>query len=139
MMKKQTRTEARAEAFKLIFQAETNSDDMEFLIEHMLNESPATAANIDYIRQVVFGVIEKKEELEDDITQNLTTGWRIGRIPKVALCVMKLAIFEIKYVEDVPEKVAVNEAVELEKAYDDPDHSAFVNGILGGFLKKRKA
>ena len=136
-MKKQSRTEARAEAFKLIFQAETNSDDMEFLIGHMLDEHPEAAGNIDYIRKCALGVLEKKDELEADISDNLTSGWKLARISKVALCVLKLAIFEIKYIDDVPERVAVNEAVELEKAYDDPDNSAFVNGVLGGFLKKR--
>ena len=136
-MKKQSRTEARAEAFKLIFQAETNNDDIEFLIQHMLTEKPESFNNIEYIRAVVYGVTEKKDELENDITDNLMSGWRLERIPKVALCVLKLAMYEIKYVEDVPEKVAVNEAVELDKKYDDPDHSAFVNGVLGGFLKKR--
>jgi len=136
-MKKQKRTHARTEAFKLIFQAETNSDDMEFLFEQMLETCPVAIDNIDYIKACVLGVIEKKEELENDISQNLTSGWKIERIPKVALCVLKLAIFEIKYVEDVPERVAVNEAVELEKKYDEPDHSSFVNGVLGGFLRSR--
>ena len=133
-MKKQTRTQARTEAFKLIFQAETNSDDMDFLIEHMINEHPESKTNIEYIKKVVFGVIEKKEELKADIAGNLTSGWTVERISKVSLCVMKLAMFEIKYVDDVPERVAINEAVELEKKYDDPDRSAFVNGVLGMFL-----
>ncbi len=136
-MKKQSRTQARTEAFKLIFQAETNSDDMDFLISHMLTEVPEAIDNIDYIKNCVYGVIEKKEELEADVAENLSAGWKIERIPKVALCVMKLAIYEIKYVKDVPEKVAINEAVELEKKYDEPDHSTFVNGVLGGFLRKR--
>ncbi len=135
-MKRQTRTQARTEAFKLIFQLETNNDDMEFLIGHMLDEAPESVDNMPYIRQVVYGVDEKKDELEEDISANLGDGWKISRIPKVALCVMKLAIYEIKYVDDVPEKVAVNEAVELEKKYDDPECSAFVNGVLGGFLRK---
>lgn len=135
-MKKQTRTEARKEAFKLIFQAETNNDDIEFLISHMLDEHPEAISNLDYIKGVLFGVLDKKEELEADISDNLSSGWKLERISKVALCVMKLAIYEIKYVEDVPHKVAINEAVELEKRYDDPDNSAFVNGVLGGFLKK---
>lgn len=137
-MRKQTRTQARTEAFKLIFQLETNNDDIEFLIQHMLDEVPESIDNMPYIRQTVYGVTEKKEELEADISANLAEGWKIERIPKVALCVMKLAIFEIKYVDDVPEKVAVNEAVELEKKYDDPECSAFVNGVLGGFLKSRQ-
>lgn len=135
-MKKQTRREAREEAFKLIFQAETNNDDMEFLIEHMLDETPESVDNMPYIRQTVYGVADKKEELEADVSANLSDGWDIGRIPKVALCVMKLAIYEIKYVDDVPEKVAVNEAIEIEKKYDTPECSAFVNGVLGGFLRK---
>lgn len=136
-MKKQSRSEARCEAFKLIFQAETNSDDMEFLIQHMLEEHPETYSNIEYIRKCALGVIEKKEELEADISENISSSWSLSRISKVSLCVLKLALYEIKYVEDVPEKVAVNEAVELEKTYDEPDNSAFVNGVLGGFLKKR--
>lgn len=137
-MRKQTRTQARTEAFKLIFQLETNNDDIEFLIQHMLDEVPESIDNMPYIRQTVYGVTEKKEELEADISANLAESWTIERIPKVALCVMKLAVFEIKYVDDVPEKVAVNEAVELEKKYDDPECSAFVNGVLGGFLKSRQ-
>lgn len=137
-MKKQSRTQARAEAFKLIFQAETNNDDMEFLISHMLDETPESIDNMPYIRRAVFGVMEKKEELEADISKNISDNWKIERIPKVALCVLKLAIFEIKYIDDVPERVAVNEAVELEKKYDDPECSAFVNGVLGGFLKARE-
>lgn len=137
-MRKQTRTQARTEAFKLIFQLETNNDDIEFLIQHMLDEAPESIDNMPYIRQTVYGVTEKKEELEADISANLAESWTIERIPKVALCVMKLAVFEIKYVDDVPEKVAVNEAVELEKKYDDPECSAFVNGVLGGFLKSRQ-
>lgn len=137
-MKRQTRREARCEAFKLIFQAETNNDDVEFLIEHMLDEVPESVDNMPYIRQTVYGVAEKKEELEADISANLSPGWSIGRIPKVALCVMKLAIYEIKYVDDVPEKVAANEAVEIEKTYDDPECSSFVNGVLGGFLRNYK-
>ncbi len=135
-MKKQTRTQARTEAFKLIFQTQTNNDDVEFLIEETLKQKPESENNIEYIKKVVFGVLEKKEEIEALISENLSEKWSIQRISKVALCVLKLAIYEILYVDDVPEKVAVNEAVELDKKYDNPDNSAFVNGVLGGVLKK---
>ena len=135
-MKRQSRSRARNEAFKIIFQSETNNDDIEFLFEHMLEEHPESLNNINYIKGVVLGVIDRKEELEGYIEENLSKGWKVERISKVALCVLKLAMYEIKYVEDVPEKVAVNEAIELDKKYDDPDHSAFVNGVLGSFLKK---
>ncbi len=135
MGKKQTRSEARIEAFKLIFQTQVNDEDPQFLIDTMLEEHPESQKNINYIKTVVLGVIEKNEELLDDIKSNLVKGWKIERISRVALAVLKLAIFEIKYLEDVPHKVAINEAVEIEKSFDDPDNSAFVNGVLGGFCK----
>lgn len=139
MRKKQSRSEARAEAFKLVFQLETNHDDIEFLIQEMLANRPKSVDNIEYIRHVVYGVYEKKQELEADIQANLSQRWTLSRVSKVALAVLKVAIYEIKYVEDVPHKVAINEAIELEKKYDEPDNSAFVNGVLGGFCRRLKA
>ncbi len=135
MSKRQTRSEARIEAFKLIFQTEVNNDDIDFLFEHMLEELPKCADNIDYIKTSVLGVINKKEELDEEIKKNLTSGWKIERITKVSLAVLRLAIFEIKYIEDVPTNVAINEAIEIEKKFDNPDNSAFVNGVLAGFVK----
>lgn len=135
MGKRQTRSEARIEAFKLIFQTEVNNDDIDFLFEHMLEEFPKCADNIDYIKTAVLGVINKKEELDEEIKKNLTSGWKIERITKVSLAVLRLAIFEIKYIEDVPTNVAINEAIEIEKKFDNPDNSAFVNGVLAGFVK----
>ena len=135
MGKRQTRSEARIEAFKLIFQTEVNNDDIDFLFEHMLEELPGCADNIDYIKTAVLGVINKKDELDEEIRKNLTSGWKLERITKVSLAVLRLAIFEIKYIEDVPTNVAINEAVEIEKKFDNPDNSAFVNGVLAGFIK----
>lgn len=135
-MKKQSRNEARQEAFKLIFQTLTNRDDVEFLIEQMLINKPSSKQNIEYIRYVLEGVLEKEEELIKDISENLSGNWKIERLSKVSQAILKLAVYEIKYVEDVPARVAINEAVELDKKFDDPDNSAFINGVLGGFLKK---
>ena len=136
MSKRQTRREARTEAFKLIFQSELNSESPEFLIETMLEERPGSENNIDYIKTVYLGVLAKKDEIDEMIKNNLTFGWSLERISKVSLAVLRLAVFEILYVEDVPEKVAINEAIELDKKYDEPDNSAFVNGILGAIVKK---
>lgn len=136
MSKKQTRREARTEAFKLIFESELNNESPDYLIEVMLEERPGSESNIGYIKTVYFGVLEKKDELDSMIEENLTSGWRLERISKVALAVLRLAVFEILYVEDVPEKVAINEAIEIDKKYDEPDNSAFVNGILGAIVKK---
>ena len=135
-MRKQTRNEARQEAFKLIFQTLTNRDDIEFLIDEMLKNKPASSQNIDYIREVLFGVLEREEEIKREISENLSGNWKIERLSKVSQAVLKLAIYEIKYVDDVPTRVAINEAVELDKKFDDPDNSAFINGVLGGFCRK---
>lgn len=135
MRKKQTRSEARIEAFKLVFQLESNGDDVEFLIQQMLLHRPKSIDNISYIRRVVCGVQEKNEELEADIRAGISSARRLERVSKVALAALKVAIYEIKYVEDVPLRVAINEAVEIDKQFDDPDNSAFVNGVLGGFCR----
>lgn len=136
MKKKQTRSEARAEAFKLIFESEINSESPEYLIEAMLEDNPKSESNINYIKTVYLGVLAKKDEIDKMIEDNMTFGWKLERISKVALAVLRMAVFEILYVEDVPERVAINEAVEIDKKYDEPDNSAFVNGILGGIIKK---
>lgn len=132
---KQTRSEARIEAFKLIFQSQVNNEDPQFLLDTMLEEHPESERNINYIKTVFFGVIEKKDELAEDIKKHLGTNWTLERISRVSLAVLKLAVFEIKYLEDVPYKVAINEAVEIDKKFDDPDNSAFINGVLGAFVK----
>ena len=135
MGKRQTRSEARIEAFKLIFQLDVNNEEPDFLFEHMLEENPKSLDNVDYIKSAVLGVLSKKEEIDDDIKNNLTKGWKIERITKVSLAVLRLAIFEIKYIEDVPTNVAINEAIEIDKKFDNPDNSAFVNGVLAGVIK----
>lgn len=136
MSRKQSRSQARQEAFKLIFQTETNRDDVNFLIDQMLENKPESEQNLEYIKKVLFGVLEKEDELKRDILENLSSKWKIERISKVSLAVLKLAVYEIKYMEDIPVKVSINEAVELDKKFDEPDSSAFVNGVLGGFCKK---
>lgn len=136
MSKKQSRSEARQEAFKLIFQSQINRDDIEFLIAEMLENKPESRQNIEYIRTVFLGVLEKEEELKKDISDNLSGAWKIERISRVSFALLKLAIFEIKYMDDIPVKVSINEAVELDKKFDEPDNSSFINGVLGGFCKK---
>ena len=136
MERKQSRSEARKEAFKLVFQTEINRDDVDFLMAQMLENKPSSKQNIEYIKAVLLGVLEKEEELKKDISENLSGGWRIERISKVSLALLKLALYEIKYMEDIPVKVSINEAIELDKKFDEPDNSSFINGVLGGFCKK---
>ncbi len=136
MNKKQTRTEARTEAFKLIFQLSMHRENIEGLFDHLLDESPESLPNIAYIKGVVNGVMVHEDELEEIIKNNLSRGWKLERLSKPILCILKMAVYEMKYVDDVPMKVAVNEAVELVKVYDEPDKKTFVNGVLGGVFRQ---
>ena len=97
------------------------------------NERPSRA-QLGYIDLVVSGVANRTEELNAHIGQ-YSIGWDISRISRLTRAIMQLAIFEILYVEDVPTGVAVSEAVRLAKKYDGDDTGAFVNGILGSFVR----
>ena len=136
MSKKLSRSQARCEAFKIICQLNQHMDDVDFLLDNLMNELPASITSMPYIKNVVYGVMEKYDELTGIISENLADGWKVERISKVARAVLLLAIYEIKYVEDVPEKVAINEALELAKKFDMPDSSVFVNGVLAGVVNK---
>ena len=89
-----------------------------------------------YIDSVVTGVANREDELADVIRQ-FSIGWDISRISKLARCILRLAIYEILYVDDVPTGVAVAEAVRIAKKYDGDDTGAFINGILGSFVRSR--
>lgn len=135
MSKRISRSEARTEAFKLVFELNQHMDDIEFLFDNLLSEKPEAETAMPYIREVVTGVSQHYDELLELISENLSKGWTKERISKASRAILILAIYEIKYVEDVPSKVAINEAVELAKAFDEPQAPAFVNGVLAGVMK----
>lgn len=91
-------------------------------------------AQLAYIDTVVSGVANRQEDLDAQIS-TFSIGWDISRISRLTRSVLQLAIFEILYVDDVPAGVAVSEAVRLAKKYDGDDTGAFVNGILGSFVR----
>ena len=101
------------------------------------SERPSRA-QLRYIDSVVTGVANREEELDEQI-QKYAIGWDISRISKLARCILRLAIYEIRYLEDVPAGVAVSEAVRIAKKYNGDDTSAFVNGILGSFVRSLPA
>lgn len=135
-MRKLSRSQARCEAFKLIFELNQHTDDTDFLFDNLMNEVPQSISAMPYIKNVVLGVMDKYDELCGEISDNLAGGWRLERISKVSRAVLLLAVYEIKYVDDVPEKVAINEAVELAKKFDEPESASFVNGVLAGIVRK---
>jgi N utilization substance protein B len=77
------------------------------------------------------GVQEHLEEIDELIKSHLTAKWRIERISKVSLSIMRLAVYEMKFLDEIPSKVSINEAVELSKKFSGEDEYKFVNGVLG--------
>lgn len=90
---------------------------------------------LDYIRRLVLGVGEHGYELDEYISK-YAIGWKFQRIPRVATAIMRVAMFEILYMPEIPASAAINEAVELAKGYEDPKVVSFINGILGSFVRK---
>ena len=127
-----TRRQAREEAFILIFEKAFNDDTVENILE-VATETRDLTPN-EYIKTVFAGVYEKLSEIDDIISQS-SIGWSIKRISKTALCVLRLAIFEIKFMDEIPVAVSINEAVELCKKYATADDASFVTGILSTVAK----
>ena len=128
-----TRKQAREEAFILIFEKIFNDNSIEELFE-LAAEVRELKPN-DYICEVVGGVFNNIAEIDAIISEN-SIGWRIERISKTTLSILRLAIYEIKYIDSIPTSVSVNEAVELCKTYSTKEDAGFVNGILSSVLKK---
>ena len=85
-----------------------------------------------YIKGKCSAIFEKLDELDAAVNE-VSTGWKTSRMGKVDLSIIRLALYEIKYEEDIPLKVSINEAVELAKKYGTDDSPSFVNGILAKF------
>lgn len=126
------RTELRQHIFKMLFLIEFNEkDEMSEQIELYLdNLEDLSEKDREYIEKKYHSIVEKVEEIDELLNTN-TTGWKTARMNKVDLTILRLATYELKWDEDVPVGVAINEAVELAKKYSSEEGPAFVNGVLG--------
>lgn len=139
-----SRKSARENAFKIIYNCalmkEPPHDMCEYFEETCKEELWASdlmsKKDLEYMKAVVFGACENKNEINEKISP-LLKKWDISRLPKVSLALLQLAIYEIDNMEDVPSRVAVNEAVELAKQYGDDDTYKFINGVLAEYLKSK--
>jgi len=127
-----SRISARKNAFNLIFQyGFINAEEVESNKDIYFGENP----DIDdedkkYILATVDGTIENIEKIDGVISER-ARGWSIERMSKVDLAILRLAVYEILFSEDMPDSITINEAVELAKKYSSDEAPAFINGILG--------
>jgi len=135
MDKQKSRRDARIDAFKLIFMWE-NCDSIEFELDRLQSdEYKEHKKHMKYIRTAIGAFGEHKSEIDSVIAENLTTGWSMNRLSKMSLAILRLAVCEINYIEDIPTGVAINEAVELAKLFCDEGEPAFINGVLASVIK----
>lgn len=127
-----TRRELREQVFKVLFGVEFHdvSELPEQLAVYEQTEEPWDVADGAYITQKCSSIVGHLAEIDAAINE-VAEGWKTSRMGKVDLTLIRLAVYEMKYEEDMPVRVAINEAVELAKKYGTDDSPSFVNGILG--------
>ena len=132
------RSKVREETFKLLYSLEFYTDEIDTQINDYIEENSISEINdIKYIRETIKGIEKEKENIDKLISDNLAAKWTIERISKIDLSILRLAIYEIKNTE-TPYKVAINEAVELEKMYCEDNSKVFINGVLASIVNKKE-
>lgn len=133
------RKRSREIAMELLFSMEISKNSYEQTIESFIEnyEMDLKTIDLEYIKEVMKSVVDHKEEI-DEIIKNSLINWTIDRVSKVNLTIVRLAIAEMLYINDVPEVVAINEAIELTKKYSDDKSVSFVNGALDKAFKNIK-
>ena len=127
-----TRREAREELFKLVYEKNIRSETVEELYEA---ESSERDIDDKYIKKAFSGIFENVEEIDSLISEN-ARGWKINRLSKVTLAIIRISVYEMLYAE-IPVSISINEAVELAKKYADDSAPSFVNGILNTIAKQK--
>lgn len=130
------RQKSREKAMELLFSMELSKNSYEETLENFIEdyEMDLNTIDIDYIKNIIKVVTDNLEVIDEKIVGSLVN-WKLDRISKVNLTILRLAVAEMMFVEDVPGSVAINEAVELTKKYSDEKSSSFVNGLLDKVLK----
>lgn len=128
-----TRSEAREQAFIVLF--EKIFDDESTIVQIVENAREAELIKINAFADTLLKAIEENVDTIDELIAEHSKGWTVARLPKVSLAVLRLAIGEMKYIDEVPAGVSVNEAVELTKKYGTADDASYINGVLGSIAK----
>lgn len=129
-----SRYKMREQAFFLCFESLFSDSDIDELADNAGDARDEFLS--DYAIDCAKGITAHREEIDEKISANLKSGWKIGRISRVSLAIMRLAIYEMLYIDSIPVSVSINEAVELSKKYTVQDDTSFINGVLGAVAKE---
>lgn len=131
------RSAMRELAFKLIYGMEVQKELDEDYLNLFFENNEITGKEVqDYLKEIMNGIKEHKAEIDELIKHNLKENWSLERISKINLSLIKIAIFEMLYL-NLPYKVAINEVIELSKKYSDDQAPTFINGILASVVKEK--
>ncbi|MBK1810992.1 transcription antitermination factor NusB [Clostridium sp. YIM B02505] len=130
------RIRTREIAVQLTYQMMINKEEPSEAIESFKEAFEGDITEIDdtYLNQVINGINEKKDQL-DAIVEKYLVNWKLGRVSKVNLSILRVALYEMLHFEDIPNKVAINEALEIAKKFSDEKSVSFINGVLDKALK----
>ena len=123
------RRQARELALQALFQLDNHEISIEQAIGHVTEETDS------FLTQVVTGVVNHKEEIDASLTDKLEN-WSLSRLAKIERTVLRIAVFELLYTEETPDKVVINEALEISKVFGDEKSSRFVNGVLSKYTEQ---
>ncbi|MGC7149592.1 transcription antitermination factor NusB [Listeria ivanovii] len=126
------RREAREKALQALFQIELNEMSLDQAIKNIMEDEQD-----DYMEKLVEGVMANKAKIDAIIEPNLDN-WRMDRLSKVDLSLLRLSVYEINYLSDVPNRVSLNESIEIAKIYSDEKSSKFINGVLANIAPEDK-
>ncbi|MCL6635086.1 MAG: transcription antitermination factor NusB [Peptococcaceae bacterium] len=121
---------ARERALQALFQVDVGGADPGEALERLDDIFGALTKNRDFARRLVYGTLQNLQQI-DSVIAGLSKDWNINRMASVDRNIMRLALYEIFYCQDIPGNVSVNEAVELGKSFGGEDSGRFINGILG--------
>lgn len=130
------RSQIREEIFKILFRLPFNNEEemaeqIAFSLEELEGKSED---NLNYIKNKTNAILTQIEVIDQKVGE-CCEGWNLNRIGKAEITIMRIAVYEILFEEDIPDSVAINEAVELAKLYCDEDAKGFVNAVLGKVVK----
>lgn len=127
------RRQAREQAFILIFERSINHDPVRTIID---NAETSESVRIDEFAERVAGGAERNEAVIDGVIGKYIRGWTLGRLSKVSLALLRLALYEMEFEPEIPVSVSINEAVTLAGKYGGAEDAPFINGVLGSAAKE---
>ena len=134
-----SRREVRETALQVLFQIDVGSIDPEFALANSIERTDLQdQADISFLNQLVYGVLDKQSKI-DRIICDTSLGWELDRIANVDRNILRLAIYELFYIDDIPARVSINEAIELGKCFGSEDSGKFINGILGKVIPQKES